>query len=98
VPFKVNNIHIRLQPADFREDYIIAVGRSLRDYDTYIRAIEGLPYPAVLSEYCFTEFEGRDASFHWTPQNVPPNFRIVPDSGKREEFVRYMAKARIVVI
>lgn len=98
VPFKVNAIDIELPPADFSEEYIIAVGRSLRDYDTYIRAIAGLPYPAVLSEYCFGEFEGRDASFPWTSQNVPPNLRIVPDSGKREEFVRYMAKARIVVI
>jgi glycosyltransferase involved in cell wall biosynthesis len=98
VPFKVNNLHIELPPADFAEDYIIAVGRSLRDYDTYIRAIEGLSYPAVLSEYCFTAFEGRDASFRWTLENVPPNLRIVRDSGQREEFVRYMAKARIVVI
>lgn len=98
LPFKVNNRDIELSPADFAEEYIIAVGRSLRDYDTYIRAIEGLPYPAVLSEYCFAAFEGRDASFRWTPQNVPPNLRLVPDSGKREEFVKYMAKARLVVI
>jgi glycosyltransferase involved in cell wall biosynthesis len=98
VPFKVNNPDIKLPATDFGEDYIIAVGRSLRDYDTYIRAIQGLPYPAVLSEYCFSDFEGKDASFHWTPQSVPPNLRIVPDSGGREEFVRYMAKARIVVI
>jgi glycosyltransferase involved in cell wall biosynthesis len=98
VPFKVNNLDIKPPTTDFGEEYVIAVGRSLRDYDTYIRAIEGLPYPAVLSEYCFGDFEGKDASFHWIPQNVPPNLRIVPDSGKREEFVRYMAKARIVVI
>ena len=98
VPFKVNNIHINLPEADFGEEYIIAVGRSLRDYDTYIRAIADLPYPAVLSQYCFRDFEGRNASFQWTPDNVPPNLRLVPDSGDRQEFVKYMAKARLVVI
>jgi glycosyltransferase involved in cell wall biosynthesis len=98
VPFKVNIIDVNVPAADYGEDYITAVGVSLRDYDTYIRAIAGLPYPAVISEFCLANFEGRDASFHWTSQNVPPNLTIVPDSGKREEFIRNLAKARIVVI
>lgn len=63
VPFKVNISDVRLSPAEIREEYVFTMGVSLRDYDTFIRAISELPYPAAIPEFCFENFEGRDRSW-----------------------------------
>jgi glycosyltransferase involved in cell wall biosynthesis len=98
VPFKVNIQDIRLSPEEIGEDYIFTMGRSLRDYDTFIRAIAALPYPAAIPEFSFSDFEGKNAAFSWTKENVPPHLTILPDSGSSKDLVRNMAKARLVVI
>ena len=98
VPFKVNIQDIRLSPTEIGEDYIFTMGRSLRDYDSFIRAVAELPYPAAIPEFSFNEFEGKDETFAWTTENVPPHLTILPDSGSSEELVRNMAKARLVVV
>ena len=74
------------------------MGRSLRDYDTFIRAIAQLPYPAAIPEFSFKDFEGKDQSFGWTEENVPRNLRILADSGGRDELLRNLGRARVVVI
>ena len=98
VPFKVNNRETKVAPTEFSEDYIFTMGRSLRDYDTFIRAVAELPYPAAIPEFSFESFEGKDDSFAWTRQNVPPQLSVLPDSGAREDLVRNLARARLVVI
>jgi glycosyltransferase involved in cell wall biosynthesis len=98
VPFKVNIQDIRLSPAEFGDDYIFTMGRSLRDYDSFIRAVAELPYPAAIPEFSFNDFEGKDETFAWTKENVPPHLTILPDSGSSEDLVRNIAKARLVVI
>jgi glycosyltransferase involved in cell wall biosynthesis len=98
VPFKVNIQDIHLSPAEFGEDYIFTMGRSLRDYDSFIRAVAELPYPAAIPEFSFNAFEGKDERFAWTKENVPRQLTILPDSGSPEDLVRNIAKARLVVI
>jgi len=98
VPFKVNIQDVRLSPAEVGEDYIFTMGRSLRDYDSFIRAIADLPYPAAIPEHSFNDFEGKDRTFCWTKENVPPHLTILPDTGSAEDLVRNLARARLVVI
>jgi glycosyltransferase involved in cell wall biosynthesis len=98
VPFKVNNRDSCLTPADIGEDYVFTMGRSLRDYDTYIRAVAELPYPAAIPAFSFDDFEGKDRSFCWNRDNIPRNLGILPDTGSRTDLVRNLAKARLVVI
>ena len=98
VPFKVNNMHLQVQTKDIGEDYVFTMGRSLRDYDTFIRAIAELPYPAAIPQFSFEAFEGKSASFHWDARNIPGNLRILPDRGGREDLIRNLARARVVVI
>jgi glycosyltransferase involved in cell wall biosynthesis len=97
VPFKVNIQEVHLNATD-REEYVFTVGVSLRDYDTFIRAVAELPYPAAIPEYSFERFEGRDASFSWTRQNIPSNLRVLPDSGNPQDLVYNLRNARLVVI
>ena len=98
VPFKVNIRDLQLSPEHVREEYVFTMGVSLRDYDTFIRAVAALPYPAAIPEFSFEHFEGRNKLFSWTRQNIPRNLTILADSGKREDLVMNMGKARLVVI
>jgi hypothetical protein len=98
VPFKVNNMHLQVRAEDIGEDYVFTMGRSLRDYDTFIRAVAELPYPAAIPQFSFESFEGKSASFHWDAGNIPGNLRILPDKGGREDLIRNLARARVVVI
>lgn len=98
VPFKSNICGCEIPAEALREDYVFTMGVSLRDYDTFIRAVGGLPYPAVIPEFSFLNFEGRDPTFPWTKDNVPPNLTVLPDSGNREDLITNMARAKIVVI
>jgi len=98
VPFKVNIQDAHPSATDVREGYVLSLGVSLRDYDTFIRAVAELPYPAAIPEYSFDHFEGRDASFMWTRQNLPHNLKILPDSGNPEELIGNLRGARLVVI
>jgi glycosyltransferase involved in cell wall biosynthesis len=98
VPFKVNIFDVRLSPEEIGEEYVFTMGVSLRDYDTFIRAISELPYPAAIPEFSFENFEGRDRSWGWTKDNVPQNLTILPDSGMRADLIRNLARARLVVI
>jgi glycosyltransferase involved in cell wall biosynthesis len=98
VPFKVNNMHLQVRSEDLHEDYVFTMGRSLRDYDTFIRAVAELPYPAAIPQFSFEDFEGKDESFPWTAENIPENLQILPDRGGREDLIRNLARARVVVI
>jgi glycosyltransferase involved in cell wall biosynthesis len=98
VPFKVNIDEVRLSPEEISEEYIFTMGVSLRDYDTFIHAISELPYPAAIPEFSFENFEGRNQSSGWTKDNIPQNLTILPDSGRRADLIRNLARARLVVI
>jgi len=98
VPFKVNIFDVRLSPEEIAEKYVFTMGVSLRDYDTFIRAISDLPYPAAIPEFSFKNFEGRDRTWRWTKENLPHNLTILPDSGMRADLIRNLAGARVVVI
>jgi len=98
VPFKVNIRSSPLPASDLKEEYIFTMGVSLRDYDTFIRAIAELPYPAAIPEFSFLHFENPGGVFPWAPENIPSNLKILPDSGDREDLLRNMARARVVVI
>jgi glycosyltransferase involved in cell wall biosynthesis len=98
VPFKVNIQQLDLSPADVSEDYVFTMGVSLRDYDTYIRAIAQLPYPAAIPQFSLENFEGRGPSFPWDSGNMPRNLTVLPDSGGRADLLRNLARARLVVI
>jgi glycosyltransferase involved in cell wall biosynthesis len=98
VPFKVNIYDVQLSPEEIREEYVFTMGVSLRDYDTFIRAISELPYPAAIPEFSFENFDDRDRSSGWTKDNIPLNLAILPDSGVRADLIRNLARARLVVI
>ena len=97
VPFKVNGLGSTggLEAAD--RGYVLAPGKSQRDYPTFREAMAGLPYRALIlmpdsgreSERHGTAFEGRD---------LPPNVEIVHDDGSAASWARQLAGARLVAL
>lgn len=99
VPFKSNIMGSKeTREAVLTEEYIYTAGISQRDYAGFFEAIRGLPYPAAISEYSLRKFENRTANFPSTPEELPPNLKILSDAGKREDLVRQIAAAKVVVV
>lgn len=97
VPFKVNNLTGQAG-LSLTEEFVFTMGRSLRDYDTFIRAVAQLPFPAAIPAFSFDDFEGKDGSFRWTRADLPANLSVLPDAGSSEDLLRNLARARVVVI
>jgi glycosyltransferase involved in cell wall biosynthesis len=98
VAFKSNIWGKNTDTLPLAESYVFTMGVSLRDYDTFIRAIAGQPYPAAIPAFSLQHFEGRDGSFAWRPDSLPGNLTVLPDSGDHDDLLRNMARAKMVVI
>jgi glycosyltransferase involved in cell wall biosynthesis len=97
VPFKVN-ISGQPLPAPSVGRYVLAIGTSQRDYDTFIAAIERSGHPAVMTEYSFTHVEERSVALTVPRERLPANLTLVADDGSREALVATLVGARLVVI
>jgi glycosyltransferase involved in cell wall biosynthesis len=99
VPFKVNTWEVISQDvkAAGKGEYVFCGGRSLRDLETYKKAMAMVPLPGLL-------LYQQDASFmaqHGTPvdlSDLPPNVRPERHDGNNETWINYIRRAKIVVI
>jgi glycosyltransferase involved in cell wall biosynthesis len=97
VPFKVNRIEKLGALATPDRGYILAPGRSHRDYATFLSAMAALPYPALI----LMPASGRELAQHGTSfqgREVPPNVKIVHDDGTKDSWDNHLAGARLVVL
>jgi len=96
VPFEVNDYARVLATTTRDEGFILACGRSLRDYLTFGRAMQGLPYKACIlaTLECLAE--------HGTADNFlalcPPNVTVVGHDGSSESWIDWMARSSFVVL
>jgi glycosyltransferase involved in cell wall biosynthesis len=98
VPFKVN-FWDQLSLVDHfssEGEYVFTGGRSLRDPDTFLRAMRLVPYPGVLlyHDRSLLEENGTPPP----PRDLPGNVRAVEDDGSGESWLRHLRRARVVVI
>jgi glycosyltransferase involved in cell wall biosynthesis len=79
-------------------DYVLCMGWSERDYDTFFRAMEGLPYPGAIPQPNFEQL-GRHSSRFTRPLNqLPPTIALIEDDLSSASMVRIMERARLVVL
>jgi glycosyltransferase involved in cell wall biosynthesis len=95
VPFKPNTLPElgALTPVD--EGFLLACGRSNRDYRTLCEAMRGLPYR------CYVLVSNSEADQHGTDLsdlNPPPNVQLVSDDGSAESWNNWMARCRALVV
>lgn len=98
IPFKVNIWGTDLSTLPLAEEYIFTLGISQRDYDTFIRAVSLIPYPAAMPEFSFKNFENRGTNFQWAQDNLPKNLRLLRDQGSKQDLIHHLARAKLVVI
>ena len=99
VPFKVNSWETvsHDESANGEGEYVFCGGRSLRDLETFKRAMAQVPFPGLL-------LYQQDPSFmalHGTPVNLaglPPNVRPERHDGNNDTWIDYIRRAKIVVI
>ena len=98
VPFKAN----LFERVDFQNvppgEYVLCLGRTLRDYDTFFEAIEKLPLPAAIARPDRHLMKRHGARFSRPLDRLPKNVRILEDDGSPEAMAEIIRSAKIVVI
>ena len=97
VPFKPNiryRQNVKPQPDG---EYVLCMGRSMRDYDTFIAAMERLPYPGAITKPG-AQLLAHGAQFSRDLAHLPGNLRILDDTGDEESQIRLLGGARLVVL
>ncbi len=96
VPFKINDYHqVRSTPTT-DEGYVLACGRSNRDYGTLYRAVADLTTPVVV--LCQ---DNADLERHGTElrsEGLPEHVTLVTDDGTSDSWISWISRARCVVI
>jgi glycosyltransferase involved in cell wall biosynthesis len=99
VPFKVNgweSIVTRPRPkAD--GDFVLCAGRTLRDTVTFVEAMRHLDCPGVLLQQKRELLDAHGTSA-WSGE-LPSNVKLIVDESDRfEDYLEFVAQARLVVI
>lgn len=99
VPFKPN-LRYRYEPrTDVMEgDYVLCLGRSQRDYDTFLQAMASLPYPGAMPRPDFDVLRPHESRFSWPLERIPKNVRMLDDDGSQQAMIRALEGARIVAL
>ena len=95
VPFKVN---IRTDlPEQPEGEYVLCFGRSLRDYDTFLEAMEAVPYPGAISKPDMDGLRAHHARFTRPLDRLPTNVRVFErdeDDGSESAQIRILGNAK----
>jgi glycosyltransferase involved in cell wall biosynthesis len=98
VPFKPNLPNQPDMTPAVEGEYILCFGRSLRDFDTFLDAVERLPYPAAIPAPNLEHLKAHGARFTRPLDRLPGNVRLLPDDNTMEAQVQMLRSARIVVL
>lgn len=98
VPFKPNLRHrIKAQP-DADGEYVLCLGYSMRDYETFFDAVAALGYPAAIALPNSAELRRHRSRFTRSLSKVPANVRVLSDDGSQESLVCLIRGAKLVVL
>jgi len=96
VPFKVNQYPQAVAAAVRDEGFILTCGRSHRDYATFCKAMEGLPYKAcIVATLDALPEHGTTADFRAL---CPPNVAVADHDGSDDSWLDWIAGSTFVVL
>jgi len=99
VPFKVNLADRHALAPDPEGEYVLCFGRSMRDFDTFLTAMEMLPdIPGALTRPDPQAFAAHHARFTRPIAEIPANVRILDDDRTEESEICILRNARLVVL
>jgi glycosyltransferase involved in cell wall biosynthesis len=79
-------------------EYVLCLGWSERDYDTFFAAMERLPYPAAIPVPNFEQLRRHSSRFTRPLSMLPANVRLLEDDLSTAAMARMLEGARIVVL
>ncbi len=97
VPFKANLAGASVS-AGTDGEYVLCLGRTLRDFDTFFAAMERLPYPGAISKPNLELMRLHGSRFSRGIQELPRNVRILEDDGTDACMAQMLRAAKIVAI
>ena len=98
VPFKPN-LRYRIEPQPNADGkYVLCLGYSMRDYETFFEAVAPLDCPAAIPAPNFAQLRRHYSRFTRSLDQVPDNVRILPDDGSQQSMVRILRDAKLVVL
>jgi glycosyltransferase involved in cell wall biosynthesis len=99
VPFKVNLADRHAPAPDAEGEYVLCFGRSMRDLDTFLAAMERLPdVPGAISRPDPRAFAAHHARFTRPLSEIPANVRVLDDNRTEESEIRILRSARLLVL
>jgi glycosyltransferase involved in cell wall biosynthesis len=96
IPFKINRHDLVTSAVPTDGGYIFCGGKTRRDFDTFIKAVERLPHPVKI-----VTTPNRDITRHGSYLDDRPraaNIETVRLDGSAEPFISLMAASRLVVL
>jgi glycosyltransferase involved in cell wall biosynthesis len=96
IPFKVNSYERVLTTPTRDDEFILACGRSKRDYATFCEAVAPLALRATILAHIGRET--REHGSHVTLSAIPANVTVVADDGSPESWLAWIARSTAVVI
>lgn len=98
VPFKSNIKGRYAYTPNSDGEYVLCFGRSERDFDTFIRVMAKLPYPAAIARPNIPIIRKHGSRFTIPLEELPSNLQILEDDGSLETTIRIIGNAKLVVL
>jgi glycosyltransferase involved in cell wall biosynthesis len=98
VDFKANLWNWRADGGRPEGDYVLCYGRSLRDFDTFLDAVEGLDCPAAIVDPRSAGVWEHGSRFTRPLSRLPRNVRFLDHDHTNESQADLLRNARIVVV
>ena len=96
--FKANLWNLQVERARPEGEYVLCFGRSLRDFDTFFDAVEGLDCPAAIVDPGAASVRQHGSRFTRPISALPVNVRVLDDDQTERSQARELQGARIVVV
>jgi glycosyltransferase involved in cell wall biosynthesis len=97
IPFKVNQLELAMSMPVTDGGYLFCGGKTRRDFDTFIEAVSGLPYPVKIVTTA-NEDIAQHGSYLAEQRQFPPNVEVVRLDGSARPFIELVAACRAVVM
>lgn len=92
VPFKPN-LRSRYEPRFVPGEYVLCFGESMRDYDTFFRAMAALPFPGAITKRAAAHLQQSGSCC-----SPPANIHLLDDDYSQDSMIRIIEAARFVVV
>ena len=99
VSFKVNLADRHALVPDPEGEYVLCFGRSMRDFDTFLAAMERLPdVPGAITRPDPRVLAAHQARFTRPISALPSNVRVLEDERTEESEIRILQNAKLVTL